>query len=79
MLDTCHYCCTIWLQAWSNGFMSVHDNPFSFRLRIIRRTEIFFSVQLGGFVLLVVILYSVRGMSWEGVLLIVCECLYKII
>lgn len=65
---TCHYCSTIWLQAWSNTFMSLHDNPFSFRLCVIRSDvfhieqyiEIRFSMQLGGFVLLVVILVSVR-------------------
>lgn len=70
---TCHHFSTIWLQAWSNIFMSLHDNPFSFRLRVIRSNvfqieqyiEIRFSMQLGDFVLLVVILVSVRSMCWR--------------
>jgi hypothetical protein len=70
---TCHHCSTIWLQAWSNIFISLHDNPFSFRLCVIRSDvfqieqyiEICLSVQLGDFVLLVVVLDSVRGMCWR--------------
>jgi len=69
----CHHCSTIWLQAWSNIFMSLHDNPFSFRLRVIRSDvfqiaryiKICFSMQLEDFVLLVVILVSVRGLCWR--------------